>query len=152
MSSRMILALCGLLAAFLPVGLVSNAQPDGDHAKHQLLAIENEWLKSEGDPQALEHILADDFVHALPSGFITKQDQIGFVRTHHFPPDNFKRHFEALRVRVYGTAGIVNGIVVATNSAGATVKRTVFTDVFAYRSGHWQAVNAQENEFKSRND
>lgn len=150
MHSRTIIASCALLVVFSPISLVTHAKPDASQAKQELLGLENQWLKSQGDPQALEHILADDFVHALPSGFITKQDQIGFVRTHHFPPDKLKRHFENLRVRVYGTAGIVNGIVVATNSSGATVKQTVFTDVFAYRDGHWQAVNAQENDFKLR--
>ena len=48
-----------------------------------------------------------------------------------------------MHVRVYGTVGIVNGIVVET-SGSTLVRRTLFTDVFAYRDGKWQAVNAQE--------
>jgi hypothetical protein len=53
-------------------------------------------------------------------------------------------------VRIYGTAGIVNGMVVATDKSGAVVKKSVFTDVFAYRNGHWQAVNAQENDYQPK--
>jgi hypothetical protein len=30
------------------------------------------------------------------------------------------------------------------HSRGRDIERTVFTDVFVYRSGHWQAINAQE--------
>jgi len=44
---------------------------------------------------------------------------------------------------VYGTVGIVNGMVVETGG-NTLVRRTLFTDVFAYRDGQWQAVNAQE--------
>ena len=53
-------------------------------------------------------------------------------------------------MRIYGTAGIVNGMVVAADNAGSVVKKTVFTDVFAYRDGRWQAVNAQENDYQPR--
>ncbi len=44
-----------------------------------------------------------------------------------------------MRVRIYGDVGIVNGTVVSGT------QRTAFTDVFAFRDGRWQAVNAQEN-------
>ena len=53
-------------------------------------------------------------------------------------------------MRIYGTAGIVNGMVVATDKSGIVVKKTIFTDVFAYRDGRWQAVNAQENDYQPR--
>ena len=48
--------------------------------------------------------------------------------------------------RIYGDVGIVNGVVVRTTSDGAAPRRTLFTDVFVYREGRWQAVNSQENE------
>ena len=150
MHSRIIVTLCALLAVFSPIGLVTHAKPDEDQAKRELLGLEDEWLKASGDAQVQEHILADDFVHALPLGFITKQEQIDFLRSHRAHTDNLRRHFEDLRVRVYGTAAVVNGIVVAADNSGA-VRKTVFTDVFAYRNGHWQAVNAQENDFKPQN-
>jgi hypothetical protein len=34
------------------------------------------------------------------------------------------------------------GIVVTTD--GGVTQKSLFTDVFAYREGKWQAVNAQE--------
>jgi hypothetical protein len=91
----------------------------------------------------LEGILADDFVHVLPFGFVTKAEQLRYMRTHPLPQARPARHFEDLKVRVYGNAGIVNGIVVST-SQGSKPEKTIFTDVFAYRAGKWRAVNAQE--------
>jgi hypothetical protein len=44
--------------------------------------------------------------------------------------------------------GIVNGSVIATNDSGKVLDRTMFTDVFVFRDGRWQAVNAQENKVR----
>jgi hypothetical protein len=133
--------------------LCGNAQkipkPDAVRAKRALLSLEQRWLQAEDDPAIQEKILADDFVHVVPSGMISKKDQVAFLRSGKRPPDQLKRHFEDLKVRIYGTVGIVNGIVVATDDSGKPVRKTLFTDVFAYRNGRWQAVNSQENDYKS---
>jgi len=124
--------------------------PEQDHAA--LVALENEWLANEHNAAALERILAFDFVHPLPTGdFVTKAQHIAFSSAHP-PPANRKQHFDQLQVRVYGDVGIVNGVVVTTDEKGPSgtdgdqeVSRTIFTDVFVWRDGRWQAVNAQEN-------
>ncbi len=138
----------------LMLTLCGNAQkspkPDADRAKRELLALEQKWLQAEDDPAAQDQILAHDFVHVLPSGMISKKDQIDFLRSRKRPADELQRHFEQLKVRIYGTSGIVNGIVVATDKYRAAVRKTVFTDVFAYRNGKWQAVNSQENDYQPR--
>lgn len=142
---------CAIVTAALTAVIGARASmPDPSQAKQQLLKLEDQWLHGLQNPRAQEQILADDFVHALPTGFITKKDQLDFLRSRKQPADNLSRHFEDLRVRVYGTAGIVNGMVVAIDKSGAVVKRSVFTDVFAYRDGRWQAVNAQENDYQPR--
>lgn len=94
------------------------------------------------DSEALKSILADDFIHVLPVGFVTKREQLSYMRSHPSSRREAKRS-EDLRVRIFGSAGVVNGIVVATGADGKA-RRTIFTDVFAYRHGKWQAVNAQE--------
>src|SRR5262249_27934651 len=111
-------------------------------AKQELLDLENHWLGVEEDPDALESILAPDFLHVVSLGIITRDEQLDYMRKHPSPHSKAEKHFENLHVRVYGSAGIVNGVVVATE-AGNT-HRTLFTDVFAYRAGKWQAVSAQE--------
>ena len=122
--------------------------PERDRAA--LIALENEWLANEHNPAALERILASDFVHPVPTGgFVTKAQHIAFSSAHP-PPANLKQHFDQMRVRVYGDVGIVNGVVVTTDEKDHEVDRTVFTDVFLWRDGRWQAVNAQENAVRKR--
>jgi len=110
--------------------------------KQELLDLESHWLSVEDDPVALEAILASDFLRVVPAGIITKDGQLGFMRSHPAPPQGPEKHFEDMHVRIYGDIGIVNGMVVEVGSG--TTRKTLFTDVFAYRDGKWQAVNAQE--------
>ncbi len=46
---------------------------------------------------------------------------------------------------VYGMTALVRGIVTTTNVEGSVIDRLLFTDVFVFRDGKWQAVSAQEN-------
>lgn len=132
--------------ALLTIGscprLVGN-QDDVSRAQHDLLLLEQHWLESENDADKLEPILADDFVHVWPTGFVTKSEQLDFIRRHGMPLPAVHR-LEDLKVRIYGTVGIVNGTVVGQETTGSPERKTLFTDVFAFRNGKWQAVNAQE--------
>lgn len=116
-------------------------QGSGEKSKREVLDLEKHWLEVENDPEALEAILAPDFLHVVPVGIITKDEQLNFMRRHSSPEHAF-RHFEDMQVRVYGSVAIVNGVVVAADAGGT--HKTLFTDVFAYREDKWQAVNAQE--------
>jgi hypothetical protein len=106
-------------------------------------AVEQRWLENEDRPDVVQSILADDFIHVLPVGFISKEDHLAFLRKH---PNAFpgSKHFEELRVRIYGEVAIATGIVSAIHDPGAKAKRTAFTDVFVWHEGKWLAVNAQE--------
>lgn len=116
-------------------------------ANDAVVKLENLWLENEGNPAVLDSILADDFVHVLPIGMITKKEHIDFVSQHPWP--KMKEHrFEKLQVRAYGDVAIANGTVLAVPENGAA-RRTYFTDVFVLRGGRWQAVNAQESEASS---
>ena len=136
------------LACWLVAQSLAAPQPvDPIVAQHQVEALEQRWLASENDPAALDDILADDFLHVLPQGIITKNDHLTFMRAHPAPKDGATRRFEDLRVRGFGTAAVATGVVVATTSDGKTQK-TAFTDVFAFRDGRWRAVNAQETPIR----
>ncbi len=78
----------------------------------------------------------------VKQGIITREQQLEFLRKHPAPASHESKHLEDMHVRIYGNVGVVNGVVLATGS-GQT-RRTLFTDVFAYRDGKWQAVSAQE--------
>ena len=139
-----LVAAIGLLVAGLPAlsGTWQRENSERD-AVRQVTALEQRWLQNEENPDVLEAILAEDFVHVLPMGFVTKRDQLDYMRKHPQPRSG-RREFEQLRVRVYGTAAIANGIVREEPGDGQPARRTIFTDVFAYRDGSWAAVNGQE--------
>jgi len=128
---------------------VGDEKRTGNSDRDALMALENAWLKNEHNAAELEHILAADFLHPVVTGdVLTKAQHIKFSSTHLSPAD-LTKHFEGLQIRVYGDVGIVNGLVVATNRDENVVRKTVFTDVFVYRDGRWQAINAQENAVQS---
>jgi Domain of unknown function (DUF4440) len=113
----------------------------------EIINLEQDWLHAH-DAASLDRILAPDFVHVIPiDHFLTKQEHIDWVVKH---PEPKERHtnFDKLNVRLYGDVGIVNGSVIATDDNGKELDRTMFTDVFVFRGGRWQAVNAQENQVR----
>ena len=121
---------------------VARVQKSDESSKQELLALERHWLQSETDPAALEDILAPDFLHVVSGSIITKDQQLEFLREHPASSQEGDKHFEDLHVRVFGNTGIVNGAVIAKTAHGE--RKTLFTDVFVYRDGKWQAVSAQE--------
>jgi hypothetical protein len=135
-----------IVCALLPLAALSchvSREPRlAEQSKQELLNLENQWLQVENDPVALEGILAPDFLHVVPVGIITKDQHLRFLREHPAPKQRPEKRFEDLHVRVYGEAGIVNGAVIETTDRGE--RKTLFTDVFTYRDGKWQAVTAQE--------
>ncbi len=136
------IAICFGILTLILSGTAAMAQQSWNNSSLKAIAdIEQRWLQHIDDPAALQSILADDFVHVLPSGFINKQQQIDYVKAHPRSAQE-TRSFEDLKVRSYGDTGIANGIVVISGPSGTS--RTVFTDVFVKRDGRWQAVNAQE--------
>ena len=149
--SRLLFLVAALLPSCLAIAANQRLQSD-DEAKQALLRLEDRWLASEDDPDVLKNVLADDFIHALPIGLVTKADQLDYLRHRKNPPPKGAKHFEEMHVRVYGDVGIVNGIVVAEVSPAGGVHKTVFTDVFARRHGQWQAVNAQETPFHKNSE
>ena len=136
----------------LPLALLSSGQtshafqtarsPEAD--RKTLLSLEDEWLHAR-DAASRERILADDFVPPVAQGvFLSKAQHIEwYVR--HLPAPDRKTRFDQARVCIYGDTAVVNGMVIANDESEKEVDRSVFTDVFVYRDGRWQAVNAQEN-------
>lgn len=134
-----------MLTLFIPMAMASEGTPVPSNAASAAQAVrqlEQRWLANQNSSAVLDSILANDFIHVLPEGFISKQEHIAFLRAHPLPPAT--RRFEKLDVRVYGTAAVATGVVVAIPAGKGAPERTLFTDVFVFRHGHWQAVNAQE--------
>ena len=60
----------------------------------------NYWLQVENDPNALESILALDFLHVVLAGILTKDQQLSLLRGHPAPDETPKKRFEDMHVRV----------------------------------------------------
>ena len=131
------------ISSFASPRTQSQPQTQSQKMEQEVKAVEQRWLENEDRPDVVQSILADDFVHVLPIGFISKEDHLAYLRKH---PNAFpgSKHFEELRVRIYGDVAIATGIVSTIHDPGAKAKRTAFTDVFVRRDGKWLAVNAQE--------
>ena len=134
---------CVVLA---PAICAAQARRGADGDRRAIIQLEAQWLRAEaGDSAALDSILADDFVHPVPQGvFLTKRQQIAWTVGHPRPANRTAR-FARLDVRLYRDVAIATGIVENVDASGADLRRSMFTDVFAWRAGRWQAVNAQEN-------
>lgn len=129
------------LAGEIALAAASPSEPITQKAA--ILKLEKEWLHVL-ETATLERILSPDFVHVLPQGFITKAQEIDYRKHYGFGTLKTEKRFEKLRVRIYGRTAIVIGVAVAKPSGRTGERRTEFTDIFEYRQGRWQAVNAQE--------
>jgi hypothetical protein len=115
----------------------------GENDRRALMALEDEWLAHMRDSTTLDRILAPDFLHVIEDGsFLTKAQHIAWCAANPLPATH-RAHFEKLQVRFVGDLGFASGIV-SSSEGNARASRTVFTDVFAFRGGRWQAVHAQE--------
>ena len=140
--------LASLLASSLLVALSgrlvqSKRNPESD--EQTIRTLEEQWLHAR-DVATMDRILANDFVHPVSQGvFLTKTEHIDWY-VKHLPPLTRKTRFDHLQVRIYGDTAIANGMVIASDESGQEIDRSIFTDIFVYRDGRWQAVNAQENK------
>lgn len=53
------------------------------------------------------------------------------------PDSAISGRFDKLEVRVYGATAITSGIVGASDSPEAKLRKTIFTDVFVCRDNRW---------------
>jgi hypothetical protein len=138
---------CFLVSSLLlPLsGRLVQSKRNSESDEQTIRTLEEQWLHAR-DAATLDRILASDFVHPVAQGvFLTKAQHIDWY-VKHLPPLTRRTRFDHLQVRIYGDTAIANGIVIASNESGKEIDRSIFTDVFVYREGRWQAVNAQENK------
>jgi uncharacterized protein DUF4440 len=153
---RIAISVAFLLIAFMMAIMLLPSQIVAEGSRNQrstqrdqqtLIELENEWLNAY-DAATLDRILAADFVHPVSTGdFLTKAQHIEWV-TRHPRPANLRARFERIDIRLYGDMGIANGSVVTSDESGKEISKNVFTDVFVYRNGRWQAINGQETEVR----
>ena len=136
------------LAWFAKASFAGHQERSLQQDESSLIALEQRWLENEHDGRVLEEILATDFIHPVPTGDLLTKSQHIFYSIKSPPTTKSKDRFSDLQVRVYGDVGVVNGVVVTTDTSGRDIRESIFTDVFIFRDGRWQAINAQENRIE----
>lgn len=94
-----------------------------------------------GDAAALEDILSDDLSYTHANAvFETKAEFIGKIKSGQLRYESFAP--EEIRVRIYGTAGVVTGVArVRVQVKGEQlIFQLRFTDVYVKNGDRWQMV------------
>lgn len=94
-----------------------------------------------GDVAALDQILSDDLSYTHATGvFETKAEFLGKMKSGQLKYEAFAP--EDIRVRVYGTTGVVTGVArVKVHVKGEPLSfRLRFTDVYVKKDNRWEMV------------
>jgi ketosteroid isomerase-like protein len=129
-----------------PQGAPAKTAAPAGRAQEQIKKLEEEWATAyiKGDAAALGRILADDYTLTDENGSLSNKAQaIQALASGDTTFESIK--FDDLKVRVYGAFAIVTGGEIVTVRADGTSETSTFrfTDVFALRSGRWQAISSQ---------
>ena len=127
----------------LPSTETDDVPDDEDEVMAQLSKLEDEWTRANvnGDKQALEKILADEYVGGPTSH--TKREYIDSLT-----PDTRIKSWELkdLTVEQDDDRATVQGTLTDETTTGTEVHD--FTDKFVWRDHRWQAVASQDTRVK----
>jgi hypothetical protein len=111
--------------------------------QHPLIQIERHWVKAiqNKDTVFLNRLLSDDFTDVSWKGSLRyKKDLLHFSNN-----SAASERLSALQERIYGNAGIVNGLNTITIPGHLREISIRFTDVFIKKDNEWHVVSAQES-------
>jgi ketosteroid isomerase-like protein len=130
-------------------GVEKTTEHGVEQAKTAVTHLEEKWLNAlnKADVNAIAEVLAEDFVRPAPDfdQFVNRADLLRYYRSHLSPQGSDQRRIEDMKVTVYGPTALARGVVTTRDSKGRVIRKLLFTDVFVWRAGKWQAVSAQEN-------
>lgn len=99
-----------------------------------------------GDTEAIDRILADDFIFVNPEGrLLTKPDWIADMTSGELTFESI--HMDDLQVRIYKDAAVTIGRVTMKGQSkeGGFNAQYCYTAMYVRRDGRWQAVAEQAN-------
>ena len=119
-------------------------------AQQALLLLEEDIFTAvkNRDTDALERVLADDFVYRSPGRQVTRDDFLKLCAT--FPYKIISIQGEGLSVNVYGNVAVITGLQIARTAGGEGEEEksaVAFTDVFVKQSGKWMLSLAHAVDF-----
>jgi hypothetical protein len=142
-----LLPVCLLLAA--TTALMGQAPSDKNSVEQILIQMEHDWSQADTqkDAAALNRILAEDWIGIDFEGTVlTKPQALRGIGSDSGSLESTV--LSDMTVRVYGNAAIVTGTDTekseyhGQDSSG----QYLWTDVFVFRNGRWQAVSSQSTK------
>jgi ketosteroid isomerase-like protein len=107
---------------------------------------ERAWaaLAIKGDPQVLQGLLADDYAGVTESGEVrNKAQEIAYWKQQ--PSDFASAGEPKMTYRHFGNTVLAQGQQTLRPKGGAMPMKVVWTDVWMFRDGKWQAVGSQDS-------
>jgi ketosteroid isomerase-like protein len=146
---KQILPVCLLLAVAMP----GQTQGDKNSVEQALIQMEHDWSRAdtEKDAATLDRILADDWIGIDFEGTVlTKPQALRDINSGSASLESTV--LSDMKVRIYGNTAIVTGTDTekseyhGKDSSG----KYLWTDVFVFRNGRWQAVSSQSTRLVTR--
>lgn len=126
----------------------SDTLPPTDETKvlADLTNLEHDWTVANinADKEALDRILADDYVGVLPNG--RNQGKAEYLATIKRDDSVQRWDFKNLKVTLNNDRASLTGVVRLEYDGGVAALQ--FTDKFVWRAGRWQAVSSEVEEIK----
>lgn len=140
-----------LVLLLLPItnSLFAQTKNSKDSAEETLIQMEFDWSQADvkKDAAELDRILADDWTGIDFEGTVmTKADVMRDLHSDATATESTE--LREIKVRIFGNTGIVSGTDIeksqykGQDSSGAYI----WTDVFVFRNGRWQAVSSQSTK------
>jgi len=121
---------------------LATAAPPGTVAEQEKALVDLETQRSQailkGDFQVLDRIYADDFRGLLANGKFV--DKAGLFAMFKGQDPSLRFTVEDLNARVLGTTAVTHGKITGRDPKGEIAVLSMFTHVYVWRDGRWQAV------------
>ena len=155
MTGRVIALLLFVVAACGVSDARQASAPQLSKAEEEVRRLERQWLDAyeQNDAEAMERIVADDFVITFPNGGMqTKPQLMKMIKAPRQPGQpRMKFRTEGVQSRAYGDTVILIGRVISEYERdGKPVReQSRYTDTYVRSRGRWQVVashlsNAEE--------
>ena len=136
-------------------GLFAQTKPAQESAQQTLIQMELDWSDADvkKDAATLDRILADDWSGIDFEGTtMNKTDVLREVKLHSDVTATQSTEVTEMKVRVFGNTALVTGTEVEKSQYKGQDSSGVYvwTDVFFFREGRWQAVSSQSTKVAPR--
>ncbi len=138
------IAAVALAAVFLAGS--SQAGSDDEATLRQIKTVEWPRIYREQDVQALDRLLADDFVVYDSSGATPKAEELAWLAKNAWKNDGFSYRIQ--RLSIYGDTALIVGEGLVRFASGEKPHQTryVSSNVFVREDGRWRAVSSHVGE------